>query len=380
MDRTLSAVIVGAGIGGLTLAHALTQRGMAVTLVERADTLSEIGAGLSVWENGLDAASAIGLRGEIEAAGRAWSSYEIQRSGRASKRRNNRLLSRGGDVSPIMIGRGRLFGVLRDALPSAVEIVTGFAVEAVEGGTVRSVDGRALRGDVVIGADGVNSVVRKALTDRTPRFCKQVCFRGIGRLPDGDFPDAVEAFDRRHHRFGYFRLPGDDVYWFDMVDSEAPTGRLADHLDAIRAMGPAVSALVDSTPPDSVLCHPIEEMRPVAEVTPTVALLGDAAHPMQPSLGQGACLAMEDAVVLAHCLHVDRHEPERALRRYVAARKWRWRVYYELCRQLGTGALYKGLLGRKLGIARMVHAPDTMLSVFGKRIMRFNAPTSLTRR
>ena len=363
--------IVGAGIGGLALAHALNRSGFRVSLLEQADTLSEIGAGLSLWENGLQALEAIALRSQVEIVGHPWSEYEIHRLGKPKVLRNNQILSRDGKTSPLMIKRGSLFGVLLNNVPTSVEIFTAFKVTEISGHKITAEDGRSLSADIIIGADGAHSQVRKQLSQETPRFCKQVCFRGMNpNVGDLSFKNA-EDYSQQRHRFGYFRLPKDEAYWFDIVDSETPYAPFEKYRNEIENLSPLISGIVKGTPKETILCHPIEEMPPVTTGHDYIALIGDAAHPMQPSLGQGACLALEDAIVLAKCLEKYANDAPKALQTYVSKRRKRWVLYYKMCRQLGTGALDKGVRGRKMAIARMVHTPQWALSLFGSRIFEF---------
>ena len=172
-------VIVGAGIGGLALARGLACSGQNVTIVEQAQTLSEIGSGIGIWENGLDALDAIGLKQAVLDQGLAWPEYEIHRVGKKISRKDNRILSKSGRDAPLMIKRGALFGVLKDALPKSVKVITGFKVDGLYGHALRSQDGREIDADIFIGADGARSTIRKELTDAEPTFCKQICFRGL---------------------------------------------------------------------------------------------------------------------------------------------------------------------------------------------------------
>ena len=364
-------VIVGAGIGGLALAHALARYAYTVTLVEQAEILSEIGAGIGIWENGLDALDVIGLKQAAQDRGLPWPEYEIHRTGKHPVLKDNRILSKSGEDAPLMIKRGALFSVLKDALPGSVNVITGFKVSDVSDHNLTAQDGREMEADIIIGADGARSVIRKALTAAEPQFCKQVCYRGIASDVGSADWTAAEFFDRRENRVGYFRLPDDQAYWFSITDSEEPFRDFNDVKDTLKATSPTVADLIDKTPQGSILCHPIEEMPPVKISHDYIALLGDAAHPMQPSLGQGACLALEDAVVLARCLGRNMDNPKAALQSYISKRQRRWASYYKMCRQLGTGALYKGMFGRRVAIWRMVHTPKWSLKVFGRKIFEF---------
>jgi len=264
-----------------------------------------------------------------------------------------------------------LFGVLLDNLPQRVDIITAFKVIDISGHEITAEDGRTLLADIIIGADGAHSQVRKELTQESPRFCKQICFRAIttrhGKMP----LKAAEVYDQNNHRFGYFQLPEDEIYWFDIVDSETPFAPFEDYQNDIKNLSPLIAEIVEDTKSETILCHPIEDMRPVTRAHDFIALIGDAAHPMQPSLGQGACLALEDAIVLANCLKKHADDTPKALRIYVSKRKKRWKLYYKMCQQLGTGTLDKGIAGRKMAIARIVHTPQWALSLFGRRIFKF---------
>lgn len=363
--------IVGGGIGGLALAHSLHQHGFRTTLLEQASDWSEIGSGIGIWENGLEALAVIGLREAVEARGLSWAHYEIHRVGKKPCLKDNRVLSRDGKTPPLMIKRGALFGVLKDALPSDTQTLTGFKVKDLDGHMLIAEDGRELSADVIIGADGAKSVVRQQLSNDAPQFRKQICFRGIASGVSGAAWNGAEIYDRTAHRVGYFRLPDNEVYWFDIVDSEKEHDVFGKFEKELKALRPRLADIIDKTPTSSILCHPISDMRPVTIPHDYINLIGDAAHPMQPSLGQGACLALEDAVVLADCLAMNAQAPEKAIKAYISKRKKRWELYYKLCQQLGTSALDKGMFGRHMAIFRMVHTPQWSLSMFGRKIFAF---------
>lgn len=362
--------IVGAGIGGLALAHALHRYGFSITLVEQADTLSEVGSGIGIWENGLEALGAIGLRQSVEARGLPWSKYEILRSNKSARVKDTRILSKDGTTAPLMIKRGHLFGVLKDALPQSINLITGFKVRHLNEHVLKAEDGRQVTADVIIGADGADSIIRTQLTAKTPKFRHQICFRGIASNV-GENLTAAEVYDSRVHRIGYFRLPENQTYWFDIMDSETPNADFSSVETDLKLIHPNLGELIDKTPRNTILCHPITDMPPVTMAHKYIALIGDAAHPIQPSLGQGACLALEDAVVLADCLGRHRADPETAITDYLSKRKKRWKLYYKLSQQLGTGARDKGLLGRQLAILRMVYTPSWVLSAFARRLFEF---------
>jgi 2-polyprenyl-6-methoxyphenol hydroxylase-like FAD-dependent oxidoreductase len=192
------------------------------------------------------------------------------------------------------------------------------------GVTVRFSDGSQERAALLVGADGLNSSIRGELLGREkPCYAGYAAYRGITRCPlEGDV--AYEAWGCGQ-RFGFVPGPGDDVYWWAAVSGPEglaphPTAHRADVLSLYRDWFAPVCAVVEATPPDAILRNDIFD-RPAARrwSVGRVTLLGDAAHPVTPDLGQGACLALEDAVVLARCLSSTANVPA-ALRAYDRAR------------------------------------------------------------
>ena len=182
-------------------------------------------------------------------------------------------------------------------------------VELVEPGGVRLTDGTVLEADLVVGADGARSVTRSALLcDGDPRPAGLVAFRGVARwsaaVPAGEWWGAGAIA-------GLLPLRGGRVYWYIACDErdEAPVAALADRL------AEPVAEAVWSTPDGTILRHELADRSPGRRMTGAgIALLGDAAHPMLPFLGQGASSALEDAACLGRALAAAELEP--ALRRY----------------------------------------------------------------
>ncbi|GAA1574129.1 FAD-dependent monooxygenase [Kribbella karoonensis] len=304
--------MIGAGIGGLAAAIGLRRRGWSVSVLERAPVIAEVGAGLTLWPNAVKALAALGVdvsdrgvptisRGNILTPGGRW------------VRRNHP-----DDVGVLAIHRADLHDVLRKALPESV-LHTDTEVTAVTtDGTVRCA-GEERRADLVIAADGVNSLTRRTLWSGDAVFQHRTIWRGV--TPSGSVWPVRESLSMgRGEQVGVLPLPDERVYWFLTANEPRPNVLYADNqAEVLRRIGTwhhPIPDLVNATPEDQVLHNDMLDIDPVPTfVKDRVVLLGDAAHAMTPDLGQGACQALEDAVVLA--AYVDdlaRYDSERRAR------------------------------------------------------------------
>jgi 2-polyprenyl-6-methoxyphenol hydroxylase-like FAD-dependent oxidoreductase len=305
---TRTAVVVGAGIGGLGAAIGLRRTGWEVTVLERVAGIRPVGAGLVLQANGLRCLDALGIGARVRADG-----HEDVTGG--TRRADGRWLARisAADLQEALgtpalgIHRADLHAILLDALPPGT-VVTGAEVVSVsadgevsyrEHGTNRQVDVSA---DLVVGADGIRSAVREALWPEAagPVFVGVTAWRGITPVREHDLTVGI-SWDRGAE-FGIVPLADRRVYWFAALN--APPGEpRGDEKARVRARfghwHDPIRALIDATADvlrDDLACLD----RPLTTYAKgRVALLGDAAHAMVPNLGQGANQALEDAVVLA---------------------------------------------------------------------------------
>jgi 2-polyprenyl-6-methoxyphenol hydroxylase-like FAD-dependent oxidoreductase len=324
-------LIAGAGIGGLTLAVALRAAGFECEIFEREAELRAAGAGILVQTSGMLALRSLGLADAVAAAGRevkiGWA--KTQR-GAALQRTSLALLAEEFGVPTIAIHRARLQEVLLRAC-EGIPLHRGSPVERYEeeAGRVLSVleSGRREAGALLVGADGLRSTVRKQLVGETGlRYAGYTSWRGIAAT-DAVAAGEVAEMMGRGARFGFAAIAPGEVYWFAVLnapeagrDDDSPLAVVKRHFGAFAA---PVPALLEATPSERVLRTDIHDRRPIRSWTSArVALLGDAAHPTTPNLGQGGCMAIEDAVTLAHTLKrsdslsgaLSRYEKERVVK------------------------------------------------------------------
>jgi len=332
-------LIAGAGIGGIVAALALLQRGFEVALYEQAADLREIGAGVQISPNGSRVLCHLGLQAAMEAiasvptakdmrlfdTGQAWRVQDLGASAVARFGSPYWLVHR-GDFHAVLVR------ALEERAPGAAHVgarCVGFEQDA-DGVTLLLENGERVRGDALIGADGVHSRIRGQLFgDGRATFTGYMAWRGVvpmERLPShlrqqhgntwiGPFGHVVTYPLRRGELLNFVTaIERDD--W--LVESWSEAGTVDECRRDFARWHPDVLAIVDAieTPYKWAMLgrQPLEHWS-VGRVT----LLGDACHPTLPFLAQGANMAIEDGMVLARCLEAFADVPD-ALRHYEAAR------------------------------------------------------------
>ncbi|MGW0737570.1 FAD-dependent monooxygenase [Streptomyces sp. NPDC002851] len=305
------ALVIGGGIGGLTAAAALHQEGWDVTVVERAVSLEPVGAGISLSPNAQRALDVIGLGDEIRALA-AWQGDGGLRTpaGRWLSRTSSKDLAERFGGSLVLLHRATLVDALRSRLPREA-VRTGQAASLVDaGGPVRPAvvatpDG-ALTADLVVGADGIHSRVRGALfpDHPGPAYSGFTTWRVV--VPALERPFGSHETWGRGELWGSHPMKDSTVYAYAAAGVPAG-GRVPDdeREELLRRFGDwhrPIPDILAAARPEQVLRNDVYFMREAlpAYHSGRVALLGDAAHAMTPSLGQGGNQAIEDAVVLAH--------------------------------------------------------------------------------
>ncbi|WP_026918879.1 FAD-dependent oxidoreductase [Gordonia shandongensis] len=354
----MRVIVCGAGIAGLTAAVALTRTGHEVRVLEARDDTAA-GAAISLWPNALAALDEIGAGDAVRACGgRVDGGLLRLRDGTRLRRPPADALIAALGEPLVVVERALLRDVLTGMLPrgtvryrtrvtsvtptasvSAVKSVA--AVNAVTADRRRAVvhtdDGAEADADLVIAADGTHSTLARRLDPGlTDRYSGYTAWRAIADLEIDPGLAGEIIGDRR--QVGVVPLPGGRTYWFatqrlpeatDVGDDLAHVADLVEHWP--RPIGDAVAA----TTPGTLIRTDLYD-RAIARRWSDGALvvIGDAAHPMRPHLGQGGCQAIEDAVVLARALR-DVRDPERAAREYERVRRRRVTAVVRESRMIG---------------------------------------------
>ena len=336
----MKALVIGGGIGGMAAGIALLRAGIAAVVVERAQRLEEVGAGLTLAPNALCALDLLGLGEHVRAVGSSGNALVVRTA------RGRTLMSPRLDPGQVIVGvhRSALQETLREALGADAlrlrETLESFAQQD-DDVVARLEDGREERGDVLIGADGIGSAVRaQLLADGPPRYAGYAGWRAVVEVPPGLVQRGTfsESWGRGL-RFGIVDIGGGRVYWFVSETCregswERP-GVKSEFLRRFRGWHAPVESLIEATPEEAITVTGIYDRPPARRWgVHRTTLLGDAAHPMTPNIGQGACQALEDAVVLARCLS-DAPGPE-GLRQYERLRIPRTSALVRRSRQLGA--------------------------------------------
>jgi 2-polyprenyl-6-methoxyphenol hydroxylase-like FAD-dependent oxidoreductase len=362
-SSSLSIAVCGGGMAGLALATLLAREGHRPIVFEARDepaTLTE-GAFLTIAPNGRAALRAVGAAVEAEAVAAGMPTRAIEIANHRGKRLACIDQGDGGSqpVDSITIARGALAGILaRAARAAGVEIRYGARLRgAVERSEAVLLDfGRAgtLPFDLVAAADGLSSAVRAAIFPAfpQPRYTGLVGTGGIVDVPGVAPTDGVMrmTFGRRAY-FGYQKTGDGSVLWFNSFPvGEADVGEVDDpasfaaHLRALHAGDPDPIGRILAAVPTIERCYPIHDLPPLATWhTRRIVLLGDAAHAVAPHAGQGASMALEDAVVLAACLQ-DATTPLAAFIRFERLRKERTEAVMEIARRNGARKMAQSAL------------------------------------
>lgn len=324
-------LIAGAGIGGLAAAIALRRHGLDAVVCERATELREVGAGLLLSPNAVAVLALLGLANPARERSRVITEWRIlDPRGRPL----HRLRPTHGGQPALSLHRSDLQFLLQAQLdPAALRL--GFDVvrhaesRAQVELTARS--GESVRGAVLVGADGLNSRIRAGLLgEQAPRPCGYVGWRSVVPwIPAGYEGSCLSESWGEGKRFGISPLGGNRCYWYATANQPPrPAGAPApdpreELLALFRHWHAPVSELIAATPAETILRNDILDRTSGATWTHgRVTLLGDAAHPMSPNLGQGACAALEDAWILARELAATSCWPE-GLVRYEKRRRAR---------------------------------------------------------
>src|SRR5215471_647205 len=329
--------IIGGGIGGLTAANALTRAGIETAVYEAAAELKEIGAGVALHPNAMKVLHAIGVEDSIrKVAGRSqWQVTRNWRTGRVISKTSRQQQSASFGTVGATVHRADLLDVLAGALPAGIVTLGKRCTEVRPYGDLavaRFADGSEVEADVIVGADGIHSPVRASLFGPdAPRFTGKICYRSV--IPTGAVSGPRPSLEGAqwlgpHGTIVLYPLRGEELInvvchyddasyrhesWIAECSREEVLERYAGWHESLLRLFAAS---------DTWYKWALYDRNPIPQWSRgRVTVLGDAAHPMLPYLGQGACQAIEDGVVLAIALSTEASDPLTGLARYERTRR-----------------------------------------------------------
>ncbi|KAM5562584.1 monooxygenase 3-like [Rosa sericea] len=361
MEVVEDVVIVGAGISGLTTSLGLHRLGIRSLVLESFDSLRITGFALAIWTNGWRALDAVGIGNDIRQQHQALHGNVVfsRISGLQMFEKSYEVKGKHGDHEVRCVKRKFLLETLASELPSGTIRFSSKVVSIEESGYFKLVhlaDGTILKAKVLVGCDGVNSVVAKWLGFKKPVFTGRSAVRGCANFNSshGLDPKFMQYFG---NGIKSGTIPCDDktVYWFfgwypssqEEKLNKNPAQLKQYMLNKLGKVSDEVRAVVENTDLDAFRSSPVTYRHPWELLwgnisKGNVCVAGDALHPMVPDIGQGGCAAIEDGVVLARCLgeallknqeqdNKDKGEEgkekykriEMGLNKYASERKWR---------------------------------------------------------
>lgn len=302
-------IIAGGGIGGLAAALALHRAGFDVAVYERTPAFTEIGAGMSLWPNATRVLHSLGVLEQMLSSGEPVTQFNLYRS-------NGKLLSAiattGFQTPALCIHRADLHRALRSQLPEG-RLHSGACLESFSqdscGVIARFSSGLEVRGEGLIAADGINSAVRAQMHGAGESTYRGYCiWRGIAPEIPGAIRGHISETWGHGRRFGVMPMGRGRVCWYATRNCapsrlDAQEGRKAEVAALFENWNKPIPGLIEATLASDIIKNDARDRAPLKEWGDRrVTLLGDAAHPITPNVGQGACMAIEDAACLAKCL------------------------------------------------------------------------------
>ena len=333
--------IAGGGIGGFSAAIALRKMGHDVEVFEQAGAFNRIGADINLTPNAVFALDQLGVGGYLRRTA-ARPEYRISRDGITGEETSRLPMSKAAEekygAPQLTIHRADLLMALQDQIPADKIHLGKRAASVIDGddkATMVFADGSRRDFDLVVGADGIHSAVRTALFGKDdPKFTGIVSYRSVFPVERGEGLRDLDAFTKwwgetTDKQIVTFPLTlGKEIFVFATTAQSDWTEEgwtLEGDIDELRAayteFHPEAQALLAACETVTKSALHVREPMPVWSGH-RATLMGDAAHPMVPFMAQGACMAIEDAVVLARSLEgVEQSGVAEALARYEAARK-----------------------------------------------------------
>jgi FAD-dependent urate hydroxylase len=330
--NNLKAIVIGAGIGGLTAGIALRQVGFEVEIYDRVKQLRPVGAGISLWSNGVKVLNRLGLGEKLAQIGGLMGTmqYRTLKGELISNIDLSPLIETVGQ-RPYPVARRDLQNILLEAYGGEVKLDHKCIGVKEDGESVTAIfeNGHQATGDLLIAADGVRSTLREYILEEKiePKYGGYVNWNGLVAASEDIAPkNTWVIYVGEHKRASMMPVAGDRIYFFFDVPLPKGTPANPDNYQAelkehFQGWAEPVQKTIDCLDPYTIARPEIHDFGPVDRfVKGRVALLGDSAHATCPDMGQGGCQAIEDAFVLTNYLASTNISVEDALKRYEAER------------------------------------------------------------
>ncbi len=309
--------ITGAGIGGLTTAIALKQKGFEVEIFEASKDFRKAGSGINLAINAMQVFKRLGIYEEITSLGSYTNSLLI-----TDEKLN--IITKVNLVNAEIEFKAKTYAIHRATLHTillnrlkGVKIHLNKKLKSLSqtNDEVNFIfeDGTAYTSNILIGADGIHSVVRKSIFDNTElRIAKQVCWRGIVKIEIlKKYQTELNELWGKGKRFGFVHINENEVYWYALANYKTDYKKEFTNTnleELFSTFSPLVKKIISKTEKNNIIFNEMMDLKPISSWHhKNVCLIGDASHATTPNLGQGACQAIETAFVIADCLSTEKN-------------------------------------------------------------------------
>jgi len=312
LSEIMEIAIIGGGITGLTTALILKKKGIPCQVYEKASVLNEVGAGIWLQPNAMKVLDFLDLGDTIRAAGMPLNQVEITTSDLQPIQKTNAAFSADDITTNITsIHRARLQKILFTALPpESVHLGQEYVSHKSNNEkVVIDFSSKKVEADLVLGADGINSKLRKNLFPSQVRYSGQTCWRGISKIElSKEMQEKGREIWGNDIRFGFANISPSEVYWFAVAkapinEKDQALHRKAKLLNSYKSFHPVIVEIIENTPSDKIIRNDINDLKRLDTWhQENICLLGDAAHATTPNMGQGAGQGIEDAYYIGKYL------------------------------------------------------------------------------